>query len=424
MTIQFPDKLQCLFTPSRYKVLKGGRGGGKSKGIARALLIQGCQNRHKIICTREIQKSIDDSVHALLEQEIQELYLKDFYEVQKSTIFSKRNGTEFLFAGLRSNINSIKSIPKLTRGWVEEAQAASATNIKILARTIREPGSELWLSLNPDLEDDPVYQEFIADPPTDTIIVNINYWDNPWFPDVLRQDMEDDKRKNLKEYENVWEGKCKQAVDGAIFAEELRSCAEEHRITRVALQAGVPINTFWDLGQSDNTAIWFVQIVGMEYRLVDYYQASGHKMAHYIEVLADRGYKYDEHCLPHDADYELQAAQSSIKQQLLKAVQNNPKLGNTVRIVPRVPKKALGIDAARTIFGQCLFNKETTADGLQCLRHYAYIKDTETGKTSKEPKHDDWSHGSDAFLCFAQHFKKPVIRPKQTYHAPTSFWAQ
>lgn len=425
MTIQFPDKLQCLFTPSRYKVLYGGRGGGKSQNIARALLIQGTQARHKIICTREIQKSIQDSVHALLEQEIAEMGLRDFYEVQKQTILSRRNGTEFLFAGLRSNIASIKSIPKLTRGWVEEAQSASATNIKTLAYTIREPDSELWLSFNPELEDDPVYQDYVADPPQESIVVKIGWQDNPWFPEVLRKEKDEMRQKKPAEYENVWEGKCKAAVEGAIFAKELALATEEQRITRVPVKAGIPVNTYWDLGQSDSTAIWFIQIVGMEYRVVDYYQASGEKMPHYIAELAKRDYMYGEHCLPHDADHEQMAAKATIRQQLQEAISANTALGKTVRIVERIAKKALGIDAARSIFGQCLFDKEKTGDGLQCLRRYAFDKDIETGKVSKEPKHDIWSHGADAFLCFAQHFKRTVIRPpKQTFQQPTSFWAQ
>lgn len=424
MTIQFPEKLACLFKPSRYKVLYGGRGGAKSWGIARALLIQGSQQKHKILCAREIQKSIQDSVHSLLVEQIESLGLGSFYKVTNTSIVGL-NGTEFLFAGLRSNVSNIKSIPGITRAWVEEAQTVSNASMKVLIPTVRENGSEIWLSFNPELEDDDVYQNFVIDPPTDSIVVKIGWQDNPWFPDVLRQEKDDLKRRNLKEYENVWEGKCKEAVDGAIFADEIRQAAEDQRITRVAPQAGIPVHTFWDLGQSDNTAIWFVQIVGMEYRLVDYYQSSGHKMGHYIEVLVDRAYKYGEHCLPHDADYDQQAAASSIKNQMLKAVQNNPALGNGVRVVPRVAKKALGIDAARSIFAQCLFDKVKTSDGLQCLRHYAYAKDAETGKTSKEPKHDDWSHGSDAFLCFAQHFKRPVVKPKQsTYSSPTSFWAQ
>ncbi len=332
--------------------------------------------------------------------------LESFYEIQKSTILGK-NGTEFLFAGLRSNIANIKSIPNITRAWIEEAQSASATNIKTLALTVRAPESEIWLSFNPDLEDDPVYQEYVVSPPDDSIVVKVNYSDNPFFPDVLRREMESDKKKNYEQYLHVWEGQCKKSVDGAIFSEEIRKASEEQRLTKVPVAPGIPVNTFWDLGQSDNTAIWFVQIVGLEFRILDYYQASGYKMAHYIEVLSERGYKYGEHCLPHDAEQEQLAAQSTVKQQLSSALRDNPSLGASVRVVPRIPKKYLGIDAARLIFGQCVFDKDKTKDGMQCLRHYAYAKDLETGRVSKEPKHDDYSHGSDAFLCFAQHYKRP-----------------
>ena len=412
MTIQFPDKLQCLFSPARYKILYGGRGGAKSWGIARALLIQGSTAKHKILCAREIQKSINDSVHALLAEQVEALDLSGFYDVQKAAIYGK-NGTEFIFAGLRSNISNIKSIPGITRAWIEEAQTVSKASMKVLIPTVRENGSEIWLSFNPELEDDDVYQDFVIDPPSDSIVVKIGWQDNPWFPEVLCKEKDELRKKNYPEYEHVWEGKPKQAVEGAIFANELRKAAEEQRLTKVPIVAGVPVQTFWDLGQSDNTAIWFVQIIGMEYRVIDYYQASGHKMPHYIEILAEKAYKYEEHCLPHDAEHDQLAAKSTIKQQLLQAVQANPKLGSTVRIVPRIAKKALGIDAARSIFEQCVFDKEKTADGLQCLRHYCYARDEETGRISKEPKHDIWSHGADAFLCFAQHFKKPAsgIKP-------------
>lgn len=407
MQVEIIEKMAGpLFKPARYKVFYGGRGGGKSQNIARALLVLGVQQRHKILCAREIQKSIQDSVHSLLVEQIEQIGLQSYYEVQKTAIYGK-NGTEFLFAGLRSNIANVKSIPNITRAWIEEAQSASVGNIKTLALTVRAPESEIWLSFNPDLEDDPIYQDYVLMPPENAIVTKINYYDNPFFPDVLRYEMEEEKKRSQAGYEHIWEGKPRQTIDGAIFAEELRLAAEQNRITRVPIQSGVPVHTFWDLGMSDNTAIWFVQIVGMEFRLLDYYQASGFKMSHYIEVLAKRGYDYGEHCLPHDADHDQLAAQSTIRQQLENAIRDNPALGKLVRIVPRIPKKALAIDAARTIFPQVIFDKEKTADGLQCLRHAAYARDIETGKVSKEPKHDIWSHGTDAFMCFAQHYKRP-----------------
>lgn len=403
---------ETLFKPSRWKVYYGGRGGAKSTSIARAYIVKGYSKKHKIICTREIQKSIQDSVHALLEQEIVNLGLADFYDIQKTSISSRYNGTEFLFAGLRSNINSIKSIPGLTDGWVEEAQSASVNNIRTLAYTIREPNSEIVLSFNPDLEDDPIYQEFIATPPDNAIVVKMNWQDNPWFPDVLRKDMEETKKRSISDYLHIWEGQCRQAVEGAIFAEELRKAAEEHRITRVPVVAGVPVYTFWDLGKSDNAAIWFVQIVGMEFRCIDYYQASGHLTAHYIALLAEKDYLYEDHFLPHDGTHTHINSFGSAQNQIEDAISANPRLGKRVEIVPRIPAKFQAIDAARLIFPQCVFDKEKTKDGIQCLRHSAYRRDIDTGRVSKEPMHDIWSHGADAFMCFAQHYKKPSFAPK------------
>ena len=419
MKIQMPEKMgEVIFKPSRYKVFFGGRGGAKSVNIARALLIKGYQSKQKILCTREIQKSINESVHAVLAQEIVKLGLSDFYEVQKTTIIG-RNGTQFLFAGLRSNIANIKSIPDVNICWIEEAQTVSKSSLSVLIPTIRAEGSEIWFSFNPELEEDDIYQDYVVTPPKDAIVVQMNWRDNPWFPEVLRQEMENLKERNESEYQHVWEGRPKQAVDGAIFANELNAANEQQRLTRILPKAGVPINTFWDLGHSDNTAIWFCQQIGLEYRLLDYYQANGQKMSHYIDVLAKRGYEYGTHYLPHDATHEQLSAQSTIKQQLNNAMRDNPALGKQVVIVPRIPKKALAIDAAREIFPMCVFDKKKTADGLACLRHARFVKDLETGRVAKEPVHDIWSHGTDAFFCLAQHVRKPsLVKPTPAPQMP------
>jgi len=419
MDVDLPEKIgEVIFTPSRYKVFYGGRGGAKSINIARALLIRGYQAKIKILCTREIQKSITESVHAVLAQELEKMGMGEFYEVQKTTIIGK-NGTQFLFAGLRSNIANIKSIPDINYCWIEEAQTVSKASLSVLIPTIRADNSEIWFSFNPELEEDDIYQDYVVSPPPDAIVVKMNWRDNPWFPKVLHDEMEMLKERNLAEYEHVWEGKPKQAVEGAIFNSELVSAAESGRLTRVNVQPAVEVSTFWDLGHSDNTAIWFVQRVGLEYRLIDYYQANGQKMSHYVDVLAKRGYFYGDHYLPHDATHEQLSAQSTIKQQLNNAMRDNPSLGKAVHIVPRIPKKALAIDAAREIFPMCIFDKEKTSDGLACLRHARFAKDLETGKVAKEPVHDIWSHGTDAFFCLAQHIRKPsLVKKPQAAPAP------
>lgn len=411
--VDFPDKLAFLFDHYRYKVAYGGRGSAKSWSYARALILRAVNEKTLILCTREIQKSIEESVYRLLVNQIHAMGLSGAFEILKTKIICRATKSEFVFAGLRHNMDNLKSFEGANIVWIEEAHTVSKESWDKLIPTIRAAGSEIWITFNPELEDDETYQRFVLNPPDNSHVCFVNYEDNPWFPDVLQQEMEDCKRRSLKDWRHIWRGECMQAIDGAIFAEELEAAKQEGRITRVPVQDGVPVQTYWDLGQSDATAIWFVQVVGREFRLIDYYQANGHKMPHYIGELARRGYLYGEHYLPHDADYEQLAAQSTIKEQMQDALRDNPALGKAVNVVERVPKKAIGINAARTVFEQCLFDSERTKDGLQCLRRYHYKKDPDTGRVSKEPVHDMWSHGADAFLQFAQHIKLPPARQKK-----------
>lgn len=415
--VDFPEKLQFLFQPYRYKVAYGGRGGAKSWNYARALLLQGLDETKLIVCAREIQKSIADSVHRLLASQIELMGLSEYYEILQTTIRSRVNGTEFIFAGLKHNIANVKSLEGADVVWVEEAQTVSKASWDVLIPTVRKEGSEIWIAFNPDLEDDYTYQRFVLDPPPNTHVVKVNWDDNPWFPETLREEKDDLRRRDPVAYRHVWEGYCKQAIEGAIFAKEIDKAAEEGRLTRVPVQSGVPVNTAWDLGHSDNTAIWFYQLVGMEYRLIDYYQANGEKMGHYLDVLARKGYSFGDHYLPHDAENEQLAAAKTIRQQVSDAIRDNPALGKMVHVVPRTPQKVIAIEAARDIFARCIFDRDKTTDGLQCLRRYRYERDEQTGKVSKNPVHDQWSHGADAFLTMAQHARRPAtVKRKITYN--------
>jgi phage terminase large subunit len=390
--IEFPDKLQCLFKPCRYKVLYGGRGGAKSWGVARALLVLGASKPLRILCAREFQNSITESVHALLSDQIRDMGLDGFYEIQNSTIIGK-NGTQFHFAGLRHNVTKIKSFEGVDVCWVEEAQTVSKSSWDVLIPTIRKNGSEIWITFNPLLETDETYQRFVVHPPTNSAIEKINWSDNPWFPDTLKQEMLDLKTRDPDAYLTVWEGHCRQTLDGAIYANELRLATEERRICRVPYDAGKPVHTFWDLGRSDSTSIWFAQVVGFEFRIIDFYQSRGHALGHYLKVLQDRPYHYGEVWLPHDATHELLASEMTIEQQVRAT-------GRTVRIAPRM-SVADGINMARTVFSKCFFDEEKTADGLNCLRHYRYDVDPDSKQFSKNPLHDWASHAADAFRYLA-----------------------
>jgi phage terminase large subunit len=392
LLIEFPQALEWIFQPARYKIAYGGRGSGKSWGFARALLVQGAAKPLQILCAREIQKSVADSVHRLLSQQIEAMGLGDFYTVQNNNIRG-RNGTEFTFAGLRHNINSLKSVEGCDVCWVEEAQTVSKASWQTLIPTIRKPGSEIWVSFNPELDTDETFQRFVRDPPPGAVVRRVNYSDNPWFPQVLRAELEQLRDKDHDAYLWIWEGHTKQVLDGAIYAQEIRAATAENRFTRVPYDGAKPVATFWDLGRADMTSIWFAQQIGFEYRLIDFYQNRGHALGHYLKVLQERPYVYGTCWLPHDAKHELLASDRTIEQQIKDT-------GREVRIVPNL-RVAEGINALRTIFPRCWFDADRCADGLNALRRYRYAVNAETGQWSREPLHDDASHASDALRYFA-----------------------
>ena len=212
-----PDWAQRLWEPSRYKVMRGGRGSAKSRSAAAALLLQAAESPHRVLCAREIQKSIKDSVKRLLDDEIERLGLGYFYESVENEIRGK-NGSLFIFAGLRGNSASIKSMEGITRCWVEEAQTISRASLDDLIPTIRTPDSEIWFTYNPRFDTDPIDTMFKADElPPNTILLHVNWQDNPWFPAVLRQEMDYDKRRDMDKYLHIWEGQYQTSSEARVF---------------------------------------------------------------------------------------------------------------------------------------------------------------------------------------------------------------
>lgn len=223
-TINFPTAFEPLFRPARYKVYYGGRGAGKSYQFARALILLGKKRPIRVLCAREIQRSIGESVHRLLCGHAEKIGLGGFYEITRDTIRGI-NGTEFIFKGLRSNPQEIKSTEGIDIAWVEEAQAVSAESWDVLIPTVRKPGSEIWVTFNPMDESDPTYQRFVSDPPDGAIVRKVNYDANPYFPEVLRQEMEWLKARDYASYLHIWEGEFRRHSDALIFSG--RFCVEE-----------------------------------------------------------------------------------------------------------------------------------------------------------------------------------------------------
>lgn len=413
--------------------------------MARALLILGTKSKIRILCARELQNSIAESVHKVLSDQIDKLQLSGFYSIEKAKIYGA-NGTEISFEGIKNNTNKIKSYEGIDYCWVEEAIKVSKASWKILIPTIRkekcpnghelpplpmaEDGeelldldsseaykcgvcgelieqSEIWMTFNPELDTDYTYKRFVLSPPPNSAVVKMTWKDNPWFPRVMYDEMMDDKKNDLDSYLNVWEGNCLQNLEGAVYAKELRRAQAEGRICTVPWDREWPVDTFWDLGRADNTAIWFAQRVAMQYRVLGYFEAAGQDITYFLKELQSKPYVYGTANLPHDAKAKRLGSNRTIEELVRHA-------GHRVNIVPKFSVTD-GINAARIFFPNCWFDETECEQGLNALRHYRY-KVLETSKSlggerdahlSNEPLHDWASDGADAFRYMAVAFRSP-----------------
>lgn len=393
--IEFPDKLKCLFGPQRYTVLHGGRGGAKSWGVARSYLIRGAKDKRRFLCTREVQKSIKDSVHKLLADQIQAMGLGAFYEVQRDVI-KGRNGTEFLFSGLSDQTaESIKSFEGVDDVWLEEAQSLSKRSRQILIPTIRKDGSRITVTMNPELDTDDAYEYFVVDPPPDSVVVQINYYDNPWFPKVLEAErLHAQRTMPDADYGNIWLGKCKPAVAGAIYADQVAETVEAGRICNLPYDPKFKVHVIFDLGWNDSMGIILAQRHLSEIRVIEYIEVNQKTLDWCSNELKMRGHNWGTLWLPHDGAHgDYKTGQSA--QQMMQA------LGWDAQVIPTYPGALEdGIRKARSVFPRVYFDKAKTDRLIQCLRRYRRGVPTTTGEPGR-PVHDEWSHGADAFRYMA-----------------------
>ncbi|MEJ5125841.1 PBSX family phage terminase large subunit [Comamonas sp. MYb21] len=395
ISVQIPAKLAGLYKPCRYKVMKGGRGGGKSHGVAEVLLEKGARNPLRILCAREIQKSMRDSVHRLLKDKIVKLGLQAFYEVLDTEIRGA-NGTLIVFSGLQSHtVDSIKSFEGVDLVWVEEAHGVSKKSWDTLTPTIRKDGSEIWLTLNPDMETDETYQRFIATPSGDTWVCDINWRDNPWFPEVLNEERLKAKRSMLKEdYEHIWEGKARRVAAGAIYRHEIETLYLEGRARDVPYDPLLPVHTVWDLGWNDSMTIGMVQRGPHDVRLIDYIEDSHRTLDWYVAQLDKRPYRWGTDFLPHDGRTRNFQTGKSTQEQLQA-------MGRKSVVVQAQTSVEEGIKAVRMLFPRCYFDKTKTARLLECLKRYQRQINTQTNEPMG-PLHDEYSHGADMFRYVGQ----------------------
>jgi len=390
ISAEFPHKLSFLVDSYRYKVAYGGRGSGKSWGFARALIAKAMKEPLRILCAREVQRSIKQSVHQLLSDQIQAMEFGEYFDVVESEIRCV-SGSKFHFTGLANNtVESIKSYEGVDIVWVEEAQTVSKKSWDILIPTIRKPGSEIWVSFNPDLDSDDTYKRFVINPPEDAKVVKINWSDNPWFPKVLNKERLHSQATS-DDYNNIWEGDCKTAVDGAIYANEIRDAQENGRITTVPHDPMLKTHIVMDLGWNDSMSIILVQKGVSDLRVIGYIEDDHRTLDSYSAQLKDLQYNWGHMYLPHDG-------QTKDFKHGISAEDIMRKHGWDVRIVPKLDVES-GIKLARMNFHRVYFDR--SAERLiECLKHYRRSISATTNEPGA-PLHDEYSHGADAFRYLA-----------------------
>lgn len=388
----FPKKVKFLFDAYRYKVLYGGRGGGKSQSVAKALLLFGVNYKMRILCAREVQKSIKQSVHKLLSDQIVELGLEHEYQIFETEIRGN-NGTNFSFTGLSDHtVATIKSFEGCDICWVEEAQTVSKKSWDILIPTIRKDDSEIWVTFNPELDTDETYQRFIINPPDNCKSVEINYDDNPWFPEVLEKERLHCKVINPEDYETIWEGKCRSAVVGAIYAKEVQNALNDGRIATVPYNPLLKVHAIWDLGWNDSMFIILAQRIRSEIAIIETIEDDHKTLDWYVAELQNKRYNWGYDFLPHDgehADYKTGLSARKILESF----------GRKVKITNNIPIED-GIKIARMGFRQMVFEKNKSARLLECLKRYRRSINRQTQEPGS-PVHDQYSHGADCFRYLA-----------------------
>lgn len=344
------------------------------------------------MCAREVQRTIADSVHRLLSDQIASLDLTGHYQILEAEIRGK-NGTSFTFAGLRQqDVGKIKSFEGVDICWVEEAQTVTKKSWEVLIPTIRKQGSEIWVTFNPELDSDDTYVRFVVNPPPDSKLININWKDNPWFPGTLDKERLHLKKYDPESYDNVWEGNCRSSVEGAIYKREISDLVRDQRVRNVPYDPMLKVHTVWDLGWNDQMSIILAQRLHSEVRIIRYIEDNERILSEYVSELQSFKYSWGTDFLPHDGDTKDFKTGKSAREILAK-------LGRKVEIVGRMDVEA-GIKAAKMVFPRCYFDQANAQRLVDCLKRYRRNIPVSTDEPAS-PVHDEYSHGADAFRYLA-----------------------
>jgi phage terminase large subunit len=388
-----------LLEPARYKGAFGGRGSGKSHFFASLMIEEALRYpSYRAVCIREVQKSLKQSAKRLLEDKLIEFDLgeRQGFKVFREVIETPHDGI-ITFTGMQDHTaDSVKSLEGFDRAWCEEAQSLSNRSMGLLRPTIRKQESELWFSWNPMRANDPVDMMLRGDNlPTDAVVVQANWNDNPWLPKVLNQERLDCLNNEPEQYDHIWEGGYATVLSGAYFAKHLNNAQLENRIGFVAADPLMKYHACFDIGgtsgKSDATAIWIVQYIGTEVRVLNYYEAVGQPFDEHVHWLRSSGYEDAICVLPHDGRKHDMVYSVTPESFLRKA-------GFAVQVVKNQGSGAAmqRIEAVRQMLPHCRFNEETTKGGREALGWYHEKRDDVRG-ISLGADHDWSSHAADSF---------------------------
>jgi phage terminase large subunit len=403
--IRLPPKIVDVFEgEARYRGAYGGRGSGKTRSFALMTAVAGYRHgmsglSGQILCAREHLNSLDESSLEEVKAAIKSVpWLLSYYEIGEKFVRSRDGRINYVFAGLRRNLDSIKSKARIIIAWVDEAEGVSDAAWQKLIPTVREDNSEIWVTWNPETKHSATHRRFRVNPPQDSKICKINWQDNPYFPKVLDKERKEDLKLRPDDYGHIWDGDMKVHADGAYYAVEMREAKAEGRITNVPYDRAVGVVTAWDLGVGDSTSIWFAQFVGAEVRLIDYYESSGVGLDHYVALLNSKGYVYESHVLPHDVRVrELGSGKSRLE--TLGALGVRP-----ITIAPQLMVDD-GIQSVRSMIPRCWFDAEKCERGVDAIRQYRRDYDDKGMTWRGRPLHDWTSHCADALRYLAVGYK-------------------
>lgn len=418
--IELPKKLIPIFEgKADIRGAYGGRGSGKTRSFAKMSAIRGymwsmARREGIILCGREYMNSLDDSSLAEVKAAIQsEPWLLEHYEIGEKYVRTKDGRVEYKFAGLDRNIDSIKSKSRILLCWVDEAEPVAESAWKVLIPTLREEDSELWVTWNPKRKGSATDKRFRNTKDDLIKIAEINYRDNPWFPDILERVRLRDKKSRPDSYAHIWEGDYETIVEGAYYAASLNEAKASGRIGRVAADPLMTIRIFVDIGgtgaRADAFTMWAAQFIGKEIRVLDYYESVGQPLAAHLAWMRERGFSPDKAqvWLPHDGSTQDKVYSVSYESALKD-------VGYKVTVIPNQGKGAAKarIEAGRRLFPSMWFNKETTEAGIEALGWYHEKKDDKR-EIGLGPEHDWASHGADAFglMCVAYEPPKGKSQP-------------